>query len=601
MLVELHIEDLALIERTMLPWGEGLNVVTGETGAGKSLLIDALELLLGQRARSGLVRRDAARAQVEGRFLVAAGGYGHRVRSWLSEHLPQVLEDEEDDQELELILTRSVGVDGRSRAQVNHRPVTQRVLRDLASQLIEIHGQNDHQRLFEPTEQVELLDSFAKVEEVKARYQRQHRAYRDLYQRYESLCSGNESASQRLELLRFQAQELQESSPSVAEQEALTAERERLRHGDQLARELGALLGKLRDTDGAALELLRSGEQTLDAWERKVAELGVPASQLRDAVAHTEEVCRSLSEFLEGIESDPVRLHEVEERLHVFGHLERKYRTDIEGLEGLSQRLESEIAELEKWEGGSERAEQELLQQAAALTKIGKELAKARHKESPRLEKSVHRGLAELGLEHAKFSVSFEETFSEAASSLPPSPSTFGTYGLERVELLLAANPGENLAPLRKVASGGEMARIMLALRGALAVQQSTPTLIFDEVDTGVGGRLGPQVGGHLRKLAKHHQVVCVTHLPALAAEAHHHLKVKKQVFEGRTHTQVTTLTTEERVEEIADMIAGGADQETAKAEARRLLESKLPKRKARAKKKSRATATKKSRSHSAS
>lgn len=583
MLFELSLQDLALFERAALEFGPGLNAVTGETGAGKSLLVDALELLIGSRAKAAMVRKGAERARVEGRFLLPLQGYGELISTWLEEHLPEALEDRDDRDELELILTRTIGRDGRSRAHVNHRPVTQKLLRGLASQLVEIHGQNDHQRLFEPTEQLRLVDLFGGLFDTLAGYRERRLKWLKLTDRLQALESQESERLQRIDLIRFQASELAEANPSAAEAETLRSERSVLRHASELGSELGALLHQLTESDDAALDVVGRAERSLDEWAGRISDLAEPASQMREAGLLLDEATRGLSVFLDGVDADPARLEATEVRLGILERLERKYGTDVAGLEARRRELE---AELEGIEGGGTTREAlvlEIQKARQSMAESAKRLSQARGKLAKKLKKEVESGLKDLGLERAEFSMALqphgtESSLAENGAQIDPTDQLahdrlrFQASGTESVELLLSANPGEDAQPLRAVASGGEAARILLALRGALAVRRSTPTLIFDEVDAGVGGRLGPKVAKHLEVLGHHHQVLCVTHLPAIAARATRHLQVKKEVEDGRTRTKTSLLMGEPRVAEIADMIAGGAAEPTALAEAERLL-----------------------------
>lgn len=586
MLVELAIADLALIERASLSFAEGLNVITGETGAGKTLLIGALELLLGQRGRSALVRSGARLARVEGRFLLATDRHGEGVIQWLDQHLPETLEDwraEGDTRgdtrgdaqgELELILTRSLGRDGRSKAYVNHRPVTQRILRELAAQLVEIHGQNDHQRLFEPAEQLRLLDSYGGLVDQLAGYRERRTRWLELAERLEHYDESEAERLQRLDLLRFQVAELAEVAPTADERAQLEGTREVLRHADTLSTEVGAWLTDLTLGEGAALDVLRRTERALEGWRERVDRLSEPAASLRESVAHLEEAVTGLLSFADGLEGDPRRLEEVEGRLAELERLERKHGTDSAGLVHVHANLEAELAELESEAQGRTELAAEVCRAHSATKEAGRRLDHERRALAPRLEEAAERALAELGLERASFSIDLSASAEpEPDAGLDAERRHLGSNGIGSCEFLLAANPGEAREPLRRVASGGEAARILLALRVALAARRSTPTLVFDEVDAGVGGRLGPKVGAYLTALAELHQVLCVSHLPAIAAAGHHHLLVSKAVSGGRTRTEVALLAEAERVAEIADMIAGGGQHETARAEARRLLE----------------------------
>jgi DNA repair protein RecN (Recombination protein N) len=583
MLVELSIRNLALFEQAEFCFQGGLNVITGETGAGKSLSLGALELLLGQRPRTKMVRSGAAQARVDGRFVFAPGAAPELLLVQLRESAPDALEEWDEGGELELVLSRTLGADGKTRAHLNGRPVTQRLLRELASRLVEIHGQNDHQRLLDTEEQLRLVDAFGGLRPQLEAYRSARAEWLDLTATLAEWEEREAARRDRLDLLRFQQRELSEAELSLTEIEDLRRERERLRHGEELAVQLGGALTGLADDDGAALDTLRSCEALLDRWESKVSELAAPASELRDATAHLEEAVGSLRSFLEELEFSPSRLEEVEERLGELDRLERKYRCDVEELIALLPEVTAELDELEGQSRGLEECEAECRAAKALLEERAATLSKARSRLRRRLEKAVEGSLADLGLEHARFEVALQPR--EAAALRSPNADEakarreadtrrFGPDGVDRIEFLLAANPGEGPSPLRKVASGGEAARIMLALRGALAAKQTIPTLIFDEVDAGVGGRLAPKVGAHLRALAGHYQIFCITHLPSVAAAAHCHLEVSKRVAEGRTSTRVRELAGDDRISVIADMIAGGGEQQTARAEAERLLAS---------------------------
>jgi DNA repair protein RecN (Recombination protein N) len=543
------------------------------------------------------VRSGAERALVEGRFLLQVGderSYGASVLRWLEAELPEALElveadsaelaesaesAESDRQEFELILSRSLGRDGRTRAHLNHRPVTQRVLRELATRLVEIHGQNDHQRLFDAGEQLRLVDEFGGFEDALAGYAERRALWLELENRRQGFEANEKTRAERLELLRHQVRELAEARGLFEEREALGRERELLRHADALGRELGLLVDQLSECENPLVGELSRAAETLESWAERVSDLSEAASSLREAAVWAEEAAGRVRSFVDGVEASPGRLDEVEEALAEIARLERKYDLPAEELAPRLEAMEGEIAELESAELGREELDGRTRQALASLAESASRLGRDRRALRKRLEKAVGGGLTELGLARARFEVVFEARETSTFDlEEPPAVSRkrFGETGSEAVELRLAANPGEPLRPLREVASGGEAARIMLALRGALAVRHSTPTLIFDEVDAGVGGRLGPKVGAHLRALADSHQVLCVTHLPAIAALGHRHLRVSKVVRGKRTRTHVQILQGEEREQEVADMIAGGADQDTARAEARRLLSEAL-------------------------
>lgn len=576
MLVELSIRDLALFEDATFSFGGGLNCITGETGAGKSLFIGALKLLLGERPKGKLVREGAREARVEGLFQFGAGEVPARLRELLTEHAPEVLEDLSADEDLELVLVRRLRADGKTQGKLNGQVVTQRLLRTLSSSLVEIHGQHEGQSLFEAREQISLLDAYGGHEELVETYRGLRSEWARLSDVLTSFEEGARSRTDRLDLVRFQLSELDEAGLSVEAGRELSEERERLRHAEDLTREVGGALEGLDGEEDSAIARVHSALSGLERWEVKIADLGEPAEALREASLHLSEASESLARFLGGVDVSPGRLEEVESRLAGYERLAKKHGTDLTGLVALQARLAEELAELEAGAGSPEELEREVRAAEAKLGEAADALTEQRRALRQKLKEAVEVSLKDLGLERAEFGVSVEERGRPAADSPNVSPSStarFGLDGADEVAFQLAANPGEGLSPLSEVASGGEAARILLALRGALAARQTIPTLIFDEIDSGVGGRLAPRVGAHLRELGEHHQILCVTHLPAVAAAAHRHLRVEKRTEGGRTRTWVQELSERDRVSEVADMISGGADADTAQAEARRLLQ----------------------------
>lgn len=567
MLADLALENLALFDRAALELGLGLNAITGETGAGKSLIVGALELLLGERPRTGIVRTGAEEARVEGRFLLAAEhAAGRELREALADVAPSVLEDWSalgPKDERELVLARAVGNSGRTRAWINHRPATLAALKRVAGLLVEIHGQNDHQRLFEPVEQTRVLDAFGGTGEPADRWRTARAAYDAARSELEDFDRRAQERAERLDLLRFQAQELDAARITPEQHADLLAERDRLRWAEDLSRDLGGLSRALAGEDGGALDELRRARRVLESWTGRIGELRDLHHEIEGAVAHAEEASAGLERFLANLEADPTRLESIEERLYRLETLRKKHRTDVAGLIERAGAIARELAELEARDESVEALQSRVAELRKSAAALAGELAKKRTAAAAKLAKQVHASLADLGLAKAEF---------RYAPSAPDQKSRHGEVDPPDSEFFLAANPGEPSRPLRHVASGGEAARILLAVRVALALKQAIPTLVFDEIDAGVGGRLGPQVGEHLKTLGRGHQVLCVTHLPGIAALADHHFRVSKSVRKGRTLTEVARLVGDPRVDEVADMIAGGAAHETARAEARRLL-----------------------------
>jgi DNA repair protein RecN (Recombination protein N) len=574
MLTELVIRDLALIEAAEVELAAGLNALTGETGAGKSLFVGSLELLRGEAPRGGAaswVRKGAEQARVEGRFQVADRTVLARLAAVLREELPALAEEldleAKDPGELELILGRTLGQDGKTRAHVNQRPVPLRALGRLAVHLLEIHGQNDHQRLVDPAEQTRLFDAYAGLERLVAEYAGLRAAWLARRDELLHLEERAEERRERLELLRFQRAELRDARLGEGEPAALLEEREVLRSAGELGTQLGAVVGALLESDDAALDRVKTAGRTLERWAERLPSLAGALEALRSAEVHLADAGGAARTLLDGVVDDPVRLEAVEARLAELERLAKKYRAQVSELGSVLAGLEAELATLEGAGTSAEELARAVAEAEEELLSFARELAKKRKAAAPRLEKAILASLAALGLANARFEVALRIREGDG-------PERYGPLGIEDLEFMLAANPGEPPRPLARVASYGEAARIMLALRTVLSAGDRGRTLVFDEIDSGVGGRLGPEVGAALRSLGQHHQILCVTHLPAIAAAAGRHLVIAKEIQAGRTRTSVTPLEGEARVAEVADMIAGGADETTARAEARRLLDA---------------------------
>lgn len=573
MLTELIIQDLALIESLTLELGPGLNALTGETGAGKSLLVGSLELLRGETPRGGAaqwVRQGAKQARVEGRFELKGKPAIEALLGALRESLPAVaeaLEESVDGDTVELFLGRSLTSDGRTKAHIQQRPVPLRALKAIAPQVLEIHGQNDHQLLFQPAEQLRLLDGYGALAKPKQAYQQAREDWSELRLRFSTLQAAQEERRDRGDLLSYQIQELEEAELESGEHASLVEERDLLRVATDLRSELGGWSSELVERDGAVVDRVRMAMQAVERWRRSMPALEGPLEDLRHAEIHLGEAASSLASLVDGVTADPLRLEAVEERLDELERLESKYRSDEAGLLQLAEELRGELNELREADESLAGLESEIELAEGVLSQAAAALAKKRRALVPKLVTTIQKTLGCLGLGRARFDVHFEAREGEAR---------FGPSGTDGVEFLLAANAGEAAAPLRNVASGGEAARIMLALRTALQpgpkVGSAGRTLVFDEIDAGVGGRLGPEVGEHLHRLAQGEQVLCVTHTPAIAAWADLHLYSSKEVKAGRTRTTIEPLEGEQRVAEVADMIAGGSAHATARAEAKRLL-----------------------------
>ncbi|NEX22506.1 DNA repair protein RecN [Thiorhodococcus mannitoliphagus] len=536
MLTHLQVRDLAIVSHLELDCRQGMTALTGETGAGKSILIDALGLVLGDKAQASMIRVGSERAEI---LCEVDLGAAPMARAWLAE---QGLDDEDL-----CIIRRLIVREGRSRAFINGRTVSGAQLRDLGDRLIDIHGQHEHQSLMRASAQRDLLDAYgghvAKTTATAGTF----RAYRDLDQRLTELETASQDRADRLELLRFQVEELSALGMSAEDIEQLDHEQRRLSHLDRLQATTGGILQALSEGEPSIADQLRIATNDVAEMAAIDPELSESRDLLETATIHAGEAAAGLRHYLDGLDLDPAALREVETRLAQVHDLARKHRVFPVQLPELLAERQAELERLEQagvtlgdLRQRRTAAWQAFMEQAQALTA-------ERSAAAERLSKTVTEAMQQLGMTGGRFSIELE-ALAEAR---------IGASGLERVEFLVSANPGQPLQPLAKVASGGELSRISLAIQVATAECGSVPTLVFDEVDVGIGGGVAEIVGRLLRGLGESRQVLCVTHLPQVAAQAHHQLRVRKEAVEGQTHTRIEPLDDQARVDEIARMLGG--------------------------------------------
>jgi DNA repair protein RecN (Recombination protein N) len=554
MLLELRVENLLLLDRAELRLGPGLNVVTGETGAGKTLLAHSLDLLLGGRARSGIVRTGAAEAYVEGVFSLPADLAG-------SEPIPDGAE--------ELVLARRVWPDGRTRAYVCGRSATVADLRELGSRLLAFYGQHEHRKLMLSTAQLDVLDAHCGHGQLKlrARVSSAYEQARALEMRARELRELAGARERELDLLRFELDEIEAAAPSEEEHGSLTEERDRRRNLDELRTEaMGAADAILPDGEGGAMQVLAEAARRLDAAAAIDPGLA-PARERLEAIRYeAEDVGRELRSYVMSIDDAPGRLEEVEERLAAFARLERKHGGSIADVLEHAERCRARIDELEGAEVALEGSEQQLAEARAKLHALAGELGERRRRAAPELAAAVRARLAELAMPDA----SFEVQISERAEGCGP-------RGAESVELMIAPNAGVPGGPLKEVASGGELSRVMLALLsvahgGSPGAGSEQPLLVFDEIDAGIGGHTAIAVGAHLQELARGRQILCITHLPQVAAAASTHFTIAKDTGATPARTTVTSLDGDRVVGELVRMLGAGEGDRAASQHARQLL-----------------------------
>ena len=536
MLVSLHIRDFAIIDELEVELQRGMTALTGETGAGKSILLGALGLLLGDRADAGAVRHGAERADLSASFDISQLD---RVRGWLQE---QSLELDDECQ-----LRRVIAREGRSRAYINGTSVPLQLLRELGEHLVDIHGQHEHQSLMKRDLQRQLLDRHGRHAATLDKLATLHNDYRQVQQDIDTILGSGNDRDSRLEFLRFQLQELDELAPQPGEVEALHEELARLSNAGQLLETCASHTESLYDNDRSAHSLLGQAISDLAPLTSIDTSLKEASELFNSALIQLEEGVDLLRDYRDRVELDPQRQQEVEQRIDALHKVAAKHHIEPETLPGFHQQLAEQLQQLEQADQRLDALEQQRAALQDDYRKSAEKLHKQRVKTARQLSKQVSEAMQTLGMDGGKLEIEVTGTASDTLSPL----------GTDQIEFRVSANPGQPPAPLAKVASGGELSRISLAIQVIASEASDIPSLIFDEVDSGVGGAVADTVGQQLRSLGEHRQVLCVTHLPQVASQAHHHLQVSKLTGGKTTRTRISTLNEEERVEEIARMLGG--------------------------------------------
>jgi len=568
MLAELTITNFAIIDRVQLQLAAGFNVLTGETGAGKSIIVDALSQLLGSRADTTLIRAGADRARIEGVFVLDAAQ--HRMLGPLLQEYGLIDEDENSET---LILVRELHSTGRSTGRVNGRAVTIGVLQAISEKLVDIHGQSEHLSLKRVKEHVDILDRYAGLEEGREAVRQAVAELRRVQRELKDLRQDERELARRADLLAFQVQEIAEAELHPGEEEALTVERSRLANAEKLIVDASAAYDALYHTsDGSpsAVDLIGDVARSLSNLEKIDSSLGELRRQAESLSYAVDDLARAMRGYRDEIEYNPARQHEVEERLELIAQLKRKYGDSIEEVLAFGERAARDLEQITHSEERIEELrvkEERLLQQVGALAV---DLSVKRQEAAGRLAAAIERELNELRMAEAQFVVQLERAEDERGAPADGTRYAFDATGIDQVEFLISPNPGEPPRPLAKIASGGETSRLMLALKSTLSAADATPTLIFDEIDVGIGGRVGEIVGRKLWGLTANdnpeHQVVCVTHLPQIAVFADTHFQISKVVEGRRTVTRARRLEGDERVDEITQMLGSPTDVTRQKA-----------------------------------
>ncbi|WLW43896.1 DNA repair protein RecN [Limosilactobacillus fermentum] len=555
MLQELTIDNLAIIDHLSLEFDDHMTVLTGETGAGKSIIIDAVSLLAGGRGSQEFIRKGEEKLSLQGQFEIPK----------LPGYVAQLDELGISHDDGALIISREIHRSGRNTIRVNGTLVNAATLKQLGSGLVDIQGQNEHQLLLRPEAHLGMLDQFAnaKVQPLLASYQEQYQEYWRLEAAVNQKKANEQQWAQRLDMLRYQVKEIGDADLRADEEDELIAERERLEHFQQIATTLQQVVGVLNDDEEAPVldqvATIMNAAQEIAPFDPEYDDL---AQSLSDAYYSLQDVANQAGHQLDSLEFDEERLATINARLATIADLEHKYGESLADVLAYYDQIKEELTDMEAAADSGSDLEERLNAVQADLLNQGNALSQVRQTAARKLAKQVHTQLKELYMDKAVFEVNFAKT----------KKPVFSATGIDQVEFYIQTNPGEAMGPLARIASGGELSRVMLALKTIFAQGEGVTSIIFDEVDTGVSGRVAQAIADKIRLIAEGSQVLCITHLPQVAAVAQHHLLIQKRVHDQRTTTSVTPLNTNQRVEELARMLAGDTITKLAREHASELL-----------------------------
>jgi len=534
----LRIKNLALVQELEWQMGPGFIAVTGETGVGKSIIIGALQLLLGERADKSLIRTGADLCTVEAVF----------TGKELQKSNPQLVESGIEPCENDLILKRTLSSTGTNRQFINGSLTTLSILKNLGDELVDLHGPHDHQSLLSPETQLSLLDSFARVEAQLGEYRQHYRQLQTLLAEQAALNTAETAREQELDLLRHQITEIKSANLVAGEEEEIERRYKLASNSKRLIELATGVANKLSEADGSVLSQLAETQRLLRELEKIDSSIAQLSSAHTASVVELSEIARSLSAYAEKFDLDPQQLAALEQRVSLFETLKRKYGDSIGEVIAFGERAVERMRTIEGRDAELERLAREIDNVRTQMNRAGEALRKLRAKAAPKLSENIRRNLRDLGFRQSEFEAKFN------ALDEP------GPNGFDSVELLFSPNPGEPLKPLRAIASSGEISRLMLAIKSALAAHDAIPLLVFDEIDTNVGGEIAHAVGAKMQTLGRDHQVICITHLPQVAATASSHFVVTKDVARGRTFSNLHEVTGKGRQEEIARMLGGKSE-----------------------------------------
>lgn len=534
----LRIKNLALVEELEWQIAPGFTAITGETGAGKSIIIGALQMLLGERGDKSLIRTGADTCTAEAVF----------TGKELQKLNPQLVEAGVEPSTEDLIIKRTLSASGANRQFINGSPTTLSVLKGVGDALVDLHGPHDHQSLLSPDKQLSLLDSFARAQEELEEYRKHFRELQALAAEQAALNTAETAREQELDLLRHQTSEINSANLNPGEEDEIEKRYKLSSSSKRLVELAGAAANKLSEADDSVLSQLAETQRLLRELEKIDASSSQLVSEHAAAVVQLSEIARSLSDYAEKLDLDPEQLTALEQRVSLFETLKRKYGGSIAEVIAFGDRAAERMRKIEGRDEELERLSKEIEKVRAQMNRAGDALRKLRAKASPKLSETIRKNLRDLGFRQSEFEAKLSPLDEPSAS------------GFDSVDFLFSANPGEPLKPLRVIASSGEISRLMLAIKSSLAAHDSIPLLIFDEIDTNVGGEIAHAVGEKMRTLAEEHQLICITHLAPVAARASSHFVVTKEVSRGRTFSNLREVSGKGRQEEIARMLGGKSD-----------------------------------------
>jgi len=557
MLEELSIKNYALIENLVINFDSGLNILSGETGAGKSIVIGALGLLIGSKADSSSIRTGCSESQVSCVIKIPAG---NEANVWLSEH---EIEPEDD----RIIIRRVIRQTGRGSIFIQSVPSNRKDLEELSSYIFDMHGQHAHQSLLNIENQRKLLDRYAGVEKDVLELKNNFLKLSELKAVLDSMKKSENDLVRERELFLHSIEEIDKAKLENNEENDLVNERKILIQHDKLMEYLETCRNSLSDINGGALFALRIARSSMESLSGTVDKLKPLSTRLDDAFYEIEDVFESLGQFQDTLDFTPGRLEVCEDRLQLIHNLQKKYGNTIEEVLNYRDRADKKIISMESLEGDRNRQEEDIIQLEKQLIQDAGEISKKRVEFGKKLEEKIKFNLVPMGMPKANFKI--DVSYRENNAGKP----SCGPTGLDKIEFLISPNEGEPLKSLRNIASGGELSRIMLSIKSVLAESDSVLSLIFDEIDTGIGGEVALSVGVHLAKIGEHRQILCITHLASIAVHADRHIRVEKKVLDGRTFTNVENISETERVSEIARMLSGDVSGSASLDHARELLE----------------------------